>query len=149
MLLGRGVVLQRERQAVGRSAPRAAPAPPQVADKLPANTTAHEKAATYGWYNIPHPSHNTGANQTCELDHLVSLELGGADSLINLWPECGPDGVALAERFFKQKDIVENYLAAEVKAGRMNLADVQKGIATDWTQYLDDAKAHCPGGNCP
>ena len=72
---------------------------------------------------------------------LISLELGGADSLENIWPQCGPDGVTLTERYFKQKDMVENYLAAQVKAGKMDLAEVQQGIATDWTQYLEQAKA--------
>jgi hypothetical protein len=43
----------------------------------------------------------------------------------------------LRERYFKQKDAVENYLAAQVKAGTMNLHDAQWGIANDRTQYLD------------
>ena len=105
-------------------------------------TTEHEKAATYGWYGVAHPAHNTGQNQICELDHLVSLELGGADTLENIWPQCGPPNVALRQRYFKQKDTVENYLARQVKRGRMNLSEAQKGIATDWTQYLADANAH-------
>ena len=84
---------------------------------------------------------NTRANQVCELDHLVSLELGGADALDNIWPQCGPDAVTLREQHFKQKDMVENYLAARVRSGAMSLADAQRGIAADWTQYL--AAAQC------
>jgi hypothetical protein len=99
-------------------------------------TTASQKATTYDWHNIKHPSHNVGASQTCELDHLISLELGGADTLDNIWPQCGPPGVVLRQRYFKQKDLVENYLAAQVKAGAIDLAEAQRGIATDWTQYL-------------
>lgn len=76
-----------------------------------------------------------------ELDHLISLGLGGADTLDNIWPQCGPKGVALAKRYFKQKDVVEDYLACDIKQGKRNLADVQKGIAEDWTQYLSEAKA--------
>jgi hypothetical protein len=104
-------------------------------------STAHQKAGTYSWYGIAHPAKNVGANQTCELDHLVSLELGGADTLDNLWPQCGPAGVTLNARYFKQKDQVENYLAAMVRAGKIELDAAQHGIATNWTQYLDDAKA--------
>ena len=70
------------------------------------------------------------------MDHLVPLELGGADGLGNIWPECGPDATVLENRFFKTKDRVENYLAREVRAGRMSLGDAQRGIASDWTQYL-------------
>ena len=111
-------------------------------------TTAQQKNATYKWYALSKPANNTGQTQVCELDHLISLELGGADTLDNLWPQCGPSGADLHERFFKRKDTVENYLAKQVKDGKMNLSDAQKGIASDWTQYLKDAEAACPGGRC-
>lgn len=65
-----------------------------------------------------------------------ALELGGADGLGNIWPECGPDFVTLQNRYFKIKDRVENYLADEVKSGRMPLDGAQRGIASDWTQYI-------------
>ncbi len=85
----------------------------------------------------------------CELDHVVPLELGGADGLGNIWPECGPDAVTLDNRYFKIKDRVENYLADEVKAGRMSLDAAQQGIASDWTQFLADANRYCAhGGRC-
>jgi hypothetical protein len=112
-------------------------------------TSKREKAETYGWYAISHPAHNQGKTQTCELDHLVSLELGGADTLDNIWPQCGPEGVGLRDRYFKQKDIVENFLAYVVKTGQMDLGTAQKGIASDWPQYLKQAKQVCPGGVCP
>jgi hypothetical protein len=113
-------------------------------------SSAAKKNTTYDEYNIAHPEDNKGQNQSCELDHLVSLELGGADTLDNIWPQCGPDGVALAQRFFKIKDSVENFLAAQVRAGQIDLAEAQRGIAQDWTQYIDAAKAfwstHAAGG---
>jgi hypothetical protein len=111
-------------------------------------TSEEQKALTYDWYNLPHPADNHGSSQTCELDHFIPLELGGADTLDNIWPQCGPDDVALRQRYFKQKDTVENYLAAQVKAGNMALDAAQQGIAADWTQYLDAAEAACPGGRC-
>jgi hypothetical protein len=104
-------------------------------------TSKKQKEATYKWYGIPKPKNNSGKTQTCELDHIISLQLGGADTLENLWPQCGPSGVALSKRHFKLKDDVENYLARQIKAGNINLEDAQKGIAEDWTQYLDDARA--------
>ena len=109
-------------------------------------TAAHEKATTYAAYNIAHPANNTGRNQVCELDHLISLEIGGADTLDNIWPQCGPDGVELDQRYFKIKDNVENYLAAEVRAGDISLACAQHGIAANWPQYIDDAKAYRDDG---
>src|SRR5689334_6832941 len=60
--------------------------------------------------------------------------------------QCGPPGVALAQRNFKQKDMVENFLAKRVREGRMELSAAQKAIASDWTQFLDAAKQACPNG---
>ena len=107
------------------------------------------KHVAYSWYQIPNPQHNSGSNQICELDHVVPLELGGADGMGNIWPQCGPDDATLKNRYFKLKDRVENYLADEVKAGRMPLDAAQRGIASDWTQFLDDANRYCAnGGRC-
>ncbi len=102
-----------------------------------------EKHVTYKWYGLQKPRSNSGKNQVCELDHLVPLELGGADGLGNIWPECGPDRTVLDNRYFKIKDRVENYLADEVKDGRMSLDAAQQGIASDWTQFLADANRYC------
>jgi len=113
-----------------------------------AATPREEKARTYDWYHLAHPTNNSGENQVCELDHLISLELGGADTLDNIWPQCGPPGVTLSQRDFKQKDTVENFLAMQVREGRMDLREAQKGIATDWTQFLDEARRACPDGRC-
>jgi hypothetical protein len=109
-----------------------------------AATKEEEKVTTYEWYHVARPSNNSGENQSCELDHLISLELGGAETLDNIWPQCGPSGVALPQRFFKEKDTVENFLAMQVREGRMDLTQVQKGIATDWTQFLGEARRACP-----
>jgi hypothetical protein len=88
-------------------------------------------------------------NQTCELDHLVPLELGGADGLGNIWPECGAPNVDIRDRYFKIKDRVEYYLTAEVKAGKMPLAEAQRRIASDWTQFLAASNQYCSSnGNC-
>jgi hypothetical protein len=112
-------------------------------------TSEAEKHVTYKWYGIQKPRTNSGDNQVCELDHLVPLELGGADGLGNIWPECGPTSTVLENRYFKIKDRVENYLADEVKAGRMPLDTAQRGIASDWTQFLPEANRYCAArGRC-
>lgn len=106
------------------------------------------KHIAYQWYGIPVPAHNMGSTQVCELDHLVPLELGGADSMDNIWPQCGPDEVTLKERYFKQKDQVETYLAGQVKAGKMDQAKAQQEIASDYTQFLAAAKEYCSTNKC-
>jgi len=105
-------------------------------------TSAREKEQAYGWYGTHHPANNTGMTASCELDHLISLELGGADTLDNIWPECGPAGVDRNGTYFHLKDTVENYLADEVRSGHISLAAAQHGIATDWTQFIGAAAAH-------
>jgi hypothetical protein len=106
------------------------------------------KHIVYKWYGIPDPPGNIGEHQVCELDHLISLELGGADSLDNVWPQCGSDTAVLKDRYFKQKDFVEDYLAAQVRNGGITLDAAQHGIASDWTQYLAAAKTYCATNKC-
>jgi hypothetical protein len=64
-----------------------------------------------------------------EVDHLVPLEAGGSNDIANLWPEA-----AEPRPGFHEKDQVENHLHDQVCAGRMNLLDAQRAIATDWLQ---------------
>src|SRR6185312_972143 len=53
--------------------------------------------------------------RTLEIDHLVSLELGGTNDEKNLWPEYFPEA--------KTKDKLENLLHRNVCAGKMKLVD--------------------------
>ena len=111
-------------------------------------TPEKEKESTYKSYKIKKPAHNIHDTQVCELDHLVPLYLGGADTLDNIWPQCGPNGAQLDERFFKQKDNVEMMLGLKVRHGEMSLAEAQRKIAEDWTQFLTDAASFCDTGPC-
>ena len=98
-------------------------------------TSPTEKAKVYDMYNIPHPTNNSGKNQKCEIDHLVSLELGGNDTMANLWPQCSPGYAGWTGAGFRDKDKFENYLHRQVCAGAVTLAEAQRQIATDWYQY--------------
>jgi hypothetical protein len=62
-----------------------------------------------------------------EVDHLIPLELGGDNTIANLWPEA-----AEPRPGFHEKDRVENYLHSNVCAGAMSVAEAQRLIATDW-----------------
>jgi hypothetical protein len=87
------------------------------------NVQSAQYVQVYASYGIPYPE----PAGSYELDHLVPLELGGANSNRNLWPE-----PAQPVPGFHQKDLLENYLHAAVCGGRMALADAQAGIASDW-----------------
>ena len=63
----------------------------------------------------------------CEIDHLISRELGGADAVANLWPQpYNPKPGA------HEKDWLENELHKEVCRGLISLADAQHEIRADW-----------------
>lgn len=64
-----------------------------------------------------------------EIDHLISIELGGANSDANLWPQ-PVDAAGLVG--YHAKDKVENALHRAVCAGTINLPDAQACIARDW-----------------
>lgn len=67
-----------------------------------------------------------------ELDHLISLEIGGCpDCVINLWPE--PYNPVPGAH---QKDQVENSFHRAVCSGTMTLADAQKQIVSDWYAHF-------------
>lgn len=81
-----------------------------------------EKSQVYAEYGIT--SHRAGEY---EVDHLISLELGGSNDIANLWPEA-----ANPRPGFHEKDQVENYLHDQVCSGANGLAQAQEQIATNW-----------------
>jgi hypothetical protein len=77
-------------------------------------------------YGVP-PEHCNG--REVEIDHLISLEIGGSNDIKNLWPQpYKPEPGA------REKDQLENWLHRQVCAGSMPLQTAQRGIATNWYQ---------------
>lgn len=79
------------------------------------NVPVSEAKAVFATYGVPYSQRSRG-----ELDHLVSLELGGSNDMRNLWPQYGPRP--------NRKDAYENELHAAVCNGSMTLAAAQKAI---------------------
>ena len=73
-------------------------------------------------------------NPLDENDHLVPLELGGANDPRNLWNQ--PPAPGQTSRT-NAKDQVENTLHSLVCTGRLKLADAQRLIAIDWATALN------------
>lgn len=82
-----------------------------------------------------------GVKQFCQVDHLVSLELGGnPDDLSNLWVQPYE-----GEWNAHDKDRLENELHKQVCLGNMDLVDVQNRIKTNWIQlYKEVFKTQTP-----
>ena len=96
------------------------------------NVSVEVKKQVYKEYGIKYPQ-PTGSY---EVDHQISLELGGSNDISNLWPE-----PASPTPGFHEKDKVENYLHQEVCNGDITLTEAQKEINTDWyAVYLKIAK---------
>ena len=64
-----------------------------------------------------------------EVDHLISLELGGSNDTKNLWPE-SYHGMWNA----RIKDGLENRLHNLVCDGKMSLREAQLAISTNWIE---------------
>lgn len=91
------------------------------------DVTTSEKNQVYDEYGITH--HSAGEY---EVDHLISLELGGSNDIANLWPEA-----AEPRPGFHEKDKVENYLHDQMCSGAISLQQAQVEIATDWMAVYD------------
>ena len=96
------------------------------------HTTPKEKREAYAEYNA-----KKKRGTCCEVDHLIPLELGGADELKNLWAQPYKPAPGAHE-----KDLAETYLHGKVCRGEMSLKAAQSAIASDWyAVYLEMKKA--------
>ena len=97
-----------------------------------------EKSQVYAEYGITHRT--TGQY---EIDHLISLELGGSNAIGNLWPELNdhPHG------YLNSKDILENRLHALLCTGKVSLRSVQTLIARNWVSAYHQFLGAWPKAN--
>lgn len=80
------------------------------------------KRAVFKAYGIPWERHSG-----YEVDHLISLELGGSNSIRNLWPESYS-----GQWNARVKDRLENRLKLLIFHGQLDLKTAQAAIAKDW-----------------
>ncbi len=103
------------------------------------NVPTAESDAVYARYHVAHVPY------AHEVDHLVSLELGGSNAIQNLWPEpyAGRWGA-------RTKDRLENTLHDLVCAGRVALPAAQHIEATNWVaayrRYVSASPPPTTGG---
>ena len=86
------------------------------------NVTKSTKDKVFAEYQIDPKS------DQFEIDHLISLELGGSNDIRNLWPQSYNTKPLNAH----VKDVLENKLHALICSGKAGLAAVQHDISTDW-----------------
>ncbi|MFC3532883.1 HNH endonuclease [Vogesella facilis] len=84
----------------------------------------------YGYSGNDDPQCVPAGKRRCEVDHLVSRELGGADEIDNLWPQAygtSPWNAVL-------KDKLENRLHKEMCAGSITLEAARQMLVNDWRE---------------
>lgn len=92
------------------------------------NVSAAKKRAVYKRYGLPYNDRSKCVDGA-EVDHLISLQLGGSNDIRNLWPEsyCGTWNAHV-------KDRLENHLHRMVCDGEISLREAQRIIAKDWIE---------------
>jgi len=107
-----------------------------------------EKKEVYQNYGIARCEGWCSGPQGCEIDRLISLELGGANVEDNLWPE-PYDGEWSAH----DKDRLENKLHQMICKKEITLKEAQRAISTDWVaaykKYVGALKPFKPTRHCP
>jgi hypothetical protein len=89
------------------------------------NVPAEVKREVYEEYGVT--SHGPG---DYEVDHLIPLELGGSNSIKNLWPESHRTSPWNAQ----VKDRLEGKLHELVCDGKIDLKTAQQAIASNWIE---------------
>jgi hypothetical protein len=98
------------------------------------NVPGSVKNAVYRAYGLANKrAGQCSGAEGCEVDHLISLELGGSNEPANLWAE-PYDSVWNAH----VKDRLENELHKRVCAGRLNLTAAQTMISVNWVKTYQD-----------
>lgn len=69
-----------------------------------------------------------------KIDHLIPVELGGADTIDNLWPQ----SLSIKPYGAERKELLTQRLLARIAAGKMTLAKAQEEISEDWISCFVD-----------
>lgn len=93
------------------------------------NVSTATKKKVFKEYDIPYAQHSN-----YEVDHIISLELGGSNDISNLFPEAYniKNGARTKNKF-------ENQLHREVCNGDMTIQEAQKEISMNWLQSATTA----------
>jgi len=83
----------------------------------------------FGRYHIP-----WRRRPEFKVDHLIPAELGGADTIDNLWPQ----SLSTLPYNAQRKDLLTQRLLARIAAGEMTITQAQKEISEDWISCFVD-----------
>ena len=111
------------------------------------NVSAATKKKVYEAYGDP-DGNNHGfcdVTQGCEVDHLISIEIGGSNDEKNLWPQPYSGQTFNAH----VKDRLENWYHANVCSGHVSLKTAQDEISKDWIAAFKKRLGSDPEDDAP
>lgn len=100
---------------------------PQWSTRLVRDVSESTKNKVYANYGLRPRQGYCSDTLGCEVDHLISLQLGGSNDIENLWPQ-----PYTGEWNAKDKDRLENRLGSLVCSGKITLEQAQKDISLNW-----------------
>ncbi len=98
-------------------------------DKDRNGVTEEMERKVFGRYHIP-----WRRRPEFKVDHLIPAELGGADTVDNLWPQSLYTKPYNAQR----KELLTQRLLVRIASGEMTLVKAQEEISEDWISCFVD-----------
>jgi hypothetical protein len=109
--------------------PRQTPGRVARSDKERGGVTLKMEQKVFARYRLP-----WSRRAEFKIDHLIPTELGGADTIDNLWPQSVRARPYGADR----KELLVEVLLEKVRTGKMTLAQAQEEISRDWIDAFID-----------
>ena len=98
-------------------------------DKDRRGVTAQMEQKVFARYRLP-----WAWRDQFKIDHLIPSELGGADTIDNLWPQ----RIRVLPYGADRKEVLAEVLLAKVRSGQISLSQAQEEISHDWIDAFID-----------
>jgi hypothetical protein len=98
-------------------------------DKERSGVTLRVEQKVFARYGLP-----WGRRGEFKMDHLIPSELGGADTIDNLWPQ----SVRARPYGTDRKELLAEVLLKKVRDGKMTVEQAQEAISRDWIDAFID-----------
>ena len=122
--------------------PKLTPGRVARADKERSGVTPAMERKVFARYRLP-----WSRRGEFKIDHLIPRELGGADTIDNLWPQ----SVRVRPYGADRKELLTEVLLARIAKGQITLAQAQEEIRRDWIDAFIDhvGMVYLKGGLTP
>jgi len=109
--------------------PKLTPGHVAAGDKDRQGVTAAMEQKVFARYKLP-----WSLRAEFKIDHLIPVELGGADTIDNLWPQ----RIRMRPYGADRKELLAEVLSERIRSGQLTLAQAQEQISHDWIDAFID-----------